>query len=254
MLGPLLTTLPADQYFSDTQTWEYFRVLKLTMRYELPGVFADNPFPRAVNGSLWSLPFEFHWYLILRGLGVVRLVRVRPLLALCAVAFAAYVFEIKDVQHKPGVSVGLEYGTFFCYGLCLYYFRDLWAIRKRVILAVAGIAAMALYASGREYAALFLILPPAVIFFGSASSPFIRHAGRFGDFSYGIYIYAFPVQQTLVCLCGNHWSYGMQLAASTLITFALAFLSWHLIEGPALRLKLRVDQPAQEAMPLKAVV
>jgi peptidoglycan/LPS O-acetylase OafA/YrhL len=75
--------------------------------------------------------------------------------------------------------------------------------------------------------------------FGTASWPVIRRAGRFGDFSYGLYIYAFPVQQTLIWLTGNKLSLAGGLAASFAVTALLAVMSWQFVEQPALRLKPR---------------
>ena len=65
----------------------------------------------------------------------------------------------------------------------------------------------------------------------------IRNFDRYGDFSYGTYIYAFPIQQMLAL-------YGMQrhgiwafMAASLLVATAAAFVSWHVVEKPAMKLK-----------------
>lgn len=237
LLGPIISTIPADQYFLNSKTWEFFYILKLNIRYELPGVFSANPFPNAVNGSLWTLPIEFRWYLILLALSVVGLVRCRLLLLIGAIALAIFVFVIHDPQHAAHRKYSLEFGAFFCYGVCLYYFRDFWATRKGLVLLVLVLSGVTLFSIGQKYAALFVVLPTLVIFFGTASTPFIRRAGRFGDFSYGIYIYAFPVQQTVIWLTDNRLSIWSELAASTAITIALAILSWHCIERPALRLK-----------------
>ncbi|WP_323071988.1 acyltransferase family protein [Mycetohabitans endofungorum] len=237
LLGPIISTIPADQYFLNSKTWEFFHILKLNIRYELPGVFAANPFPNAVNGSLWTLPIEFRWYIILLVLNVVGLVRCRLLLLIGAIALAIFVFAIHDPQHTAHRKYSLEFGAFFCYGVCLYYFRDFWTTRKELVLFVLGVSGVTLFSVGQKYAALFVVLPTLVIFFGTASTPFIRRAGRFGDFSYGIYIYAFPVQQTVIWFTDNRLSIWSGLAVSTAITIALAILSWHWVERPALRLK-----------------
>jgi hypothetical protein len=65
VLGPLVSTLPASAYFASSDTYKHLSWLRLRSSFDLPGVFADLPFPRAVNGSLWSIPLEIHWYLIL---------------------------------------------------------------------------------------------------------------------------------------------------------------------------------------------
>lgn len=246
LLGPLVSTLPLDQYFLSPQTWDFFRTLKLTIRYELPGVFSTNPYANAVNGSLWTLPIEFRCYLILMVLGLIGLFRHRYLLLICAIAFAVYVFVIDNAQYSYHRNLKYEFGAFFFYGACLHCFRDFWMSRMKTMLLAAGTGATALFVVGQEYAALFLVLPALVVFFGEKSTPWIRHAGRFGDFSYGVYIYAFPVQQTVVFLTANSLPIWSALAISTTITIALAFLSWHLIESPALHLKRHLSKPADQ--------
>lgn len=65
VIGPLCTQLPLGQYFSSVGLWRYFRILLLYIYYDLPGVFAGNPYPVAVNGSLWTLPIEVFMYLVI---------------------------------------------------------------------------------------------------------------------------------------------------------------------------------------------
>ncbi len=72
VLGPALTSLPLGEYFSSEYTRGYFSNLALYITYHLPGVFATNRVPYAVNGSLWTLPVEFAMYLGLTLLGFFR--------------------------------------------------------------------------------------------------------------------------------------------------------------------------------------
>ena len=66
-LGPLVTSWPLSAYLTDAGTYGYLlkcATLVSGVQYNLPGVFADNPFKSAVNGSLWSLPYEIRMYAI----------------------------------------------------------------------------------------------------------------------------------------------------------------------------------------------
>ena len=67
LIGPLVTTLPAKQYFTDATFLSYFFNIVGWMHYSLPGVFENNPLPE-VNGALWTVPFEIGCYVILMGL------------------------------------------------------------------------------------------------------------------------------------------------------------------------------------------
>ncbi|MGH6675283.1 MAG: hypothetical protein ACRECE_03535 [Xanthobacteraceae bacterium] len=91
IIGPLTTTLTVTDYFSSRAAWNYLtKVLIYPVQYGLPGAFAHNPFPRVVNGSLWSLRIEFGLYLAVAALGFCGLLRGRPttitIAALCGLS------------------------------------------------------------------------------------------------------------------------------------------------------------------------
>jgi peptidoglycan/LPS O-acetylase OafA/YrhL len=72
VLGPILTPLPLRTYFTHSQVTDYLANIALDIHYSLPLVFATNPYPHIVNGSLWSLPVEFAMYVIVALVGAVR--------------------------------------------------------------------------------------------------------------------------------------------------------------------------------------
>lgn len=244
VLGPLVSTLPASEYFKSHETYKYLSWLRLRSDFDLPGVFANLPFPNAVNGSLWSVPLEVHWYWILLLIGVFGLMRYRWLVVAITLGFAVYHFGIYHAEtNKPQWTN--EYGLFFCTGACLYLLRDLWVDRRLAIAASVTVLAATVAAFGHQVIAAWIAWPFLVIALGTASTPILRSFGRFGDFSYGAYVFAFPVQQTLIWATAAKWSVGQYLPGVTAITLALAFVSWHCVEKPALRLKprQRVERP-----------
>lgn len=85
--------------------------------------------------------------------------------------------------------------------------------------------------------ALWLVLPLATLLAAHLRPPAFKSRLLFGDWSYGIYLYAYPVQQTLVH--AGVRDLALSLALSSLITLGLAMLSWQLVEARALRLKPR---------------
>ena len=237
-LGPVLTSLSLTEYFRDAGTWRYLRFLLMLDVYELPGVFQNNV-NHAVNGSLWTLPIEVSCYVFLAAVGLLR--GWRWALLACTVVAATHYFAVVDIQAL--VAAGgtrhwrEEFGLFFLAGACLALFPD-----RRAWFGVAA-AGSILLALGKLDAGLWLVLPALIITLGLSSSPVASRFGRFGDFSYGVYIYAFPVQQVTVQI-GLPVYAGMALAAA--LTLALSAVSWHLIESPALRIKprLRTSLPA----------
>ncbi|SAK64640.1 acyltransferase 3 [Caballeronia catudaia] len=251
VLGPLVSTLSAGEYFRSHETYAYFSWLRMRATFDLPGVFENLPYPRAVNGSLWSVPLEVHWYQILVVAALAGLMRHRWAVIAATLAFAVYHFGVYRAQTSEPQWTN-EFGLFFCTGVCLYLVRDLW-IDRRIVVALGVSAVAAIVAGiGQPVIAAWVAWPFLVIAFGTASTPFLRSFGRFGDFSYGAYVFAFPVQQTLIWATSAKWPVGSYLAVAAALTLALAFVSWHCVEKPAMRLKPR--RPAQApASPLRTL-
>ncbi len=234
VLGPLVSTR-TDGYFLSSETWRYLRTLAFDVQYRLPGVFVDNPYPHAVNGSLWTIPLELTWYAVIAALGVAGLVRRRAAMVPACLLVVAYVLQ-QRYTGKPGpVHPLFELGSFFAIGAALATVRGTLLERRREALFAAAIVAAGLSASGLSFIAQFVLLPVLAIGFGEARTPILRRVGRFGDVSYGFYLYAFPVQQTVVLLTGNTLSVATGIATSAAITLLLAFASWRLVEKPAMR-------------------
>ena len=64
VIGPILSTFTINEYFQSPLVRNYLRNILLFPAYSLPGVFETNPYPNAVNGSLWTLPIEFAMYIL----------------------------------------------------------------------------------------------------------------------------------------------------------------------------------------------
>jgi len=246
IVGPIVTTVPLGEYFHSPVTRDYFSMLYLNIKFLLPGVFEQNPWP-IVNGALWTIPIEVHWYGFLLIAGVCGLLRNRTRHWLLAgvLVYAIYVYLVFDVQHNPKAAFplpayGAEYGTYFSAGVALYFFRDSWRRFPFRLLGPLAVCSAALAWLGYGYAAFYVVLPLLVIWFGTASTPVVRRFGRFGDFSYGIYIYAFMTQQLLLSITGTHHPFWPGLLASAVGALVFAILSWHLVERPALSLKRRL--------------
>ncbi|MFM7726993.1 MAG: acyltransferase family protein, partial [Flavobacteriales bacterium] len=96
VLGPCLTTLSISDYFLSPVTLKYLQNVSLyRMYYYLPGVFEGNPHPGSVNGSLWTLPYEFTCYLLLMTLGIIKALKNRlvALLIILVIIFQYIIFQ-----------------------------------------------------------------------------------------------------------------------------------------------------------------
>lgn len=244
VLGPLVTEIPLATYFSDPVTHRFFGTAFFIVSPFLPGVFPHSPVAFIPNGVLWTIPIELRCYGYLAILGMLGVVRYRWLLLALLAGTSLWYYGIHGAeavfQANHTHIFEVEYATFFFSGSCLYLFRDAWMSHGRKLVAslIVIAAGMLAYAMGHLLVAAFIVTPFLVLAIGTESFPVLHRFGRFGDLSYGVYIYAFPVQQTVIWLTPqlNVWQH---LAMAVPPTFILAWLSWHLVENRALMLKPR---------------
>jgi peptidoglycan/LPS O-acetylase OafA/YrhL len=256
VLGPVLTTVPRHDYVADPLFVRYFNLLRFVDAFDLPGVFTGNPL-RTVNGSLWTLSIEFRWYVYLALGGVIGLVRGRWLLFAIVIGMAIHYFFVFDVERAMAAGVARrwkeELGLYFVAGACLQRFASEWSRAPRVSACVVAVVGGLLLVGGRHHAAYWLWLSCGTILLARLPSRASAALGRrLGDLSYGVYIYAFPVQQIVVATTGGTWSFAAQLVAAAIVTLACAWISWHAIEAPALKLKPVAPRPMTGAPPLRA--
>lgn len=244
VLGPLVSDLTLGAYLSRLEPYGYVvgnTLLDQTV-HELPGVrFADNPVGLEINGSLWTLRFEFVMYVMVLALGVLRVLTLRAALLLLGFGMACLHFNMLDELEKWGWFFRLLSGWgwlvgFFAAGIALYKLRDTRIFDSRIaLLAFAGLALsiplrqfILLFPVFGCYLALWLALTPRL--------PVIP-AARFGDLSYGLYIYGWPVEEAVMWLSGGRAAWWQVFLIALPAASAIAFLSWHLVERPMLRLK-----------------
>jgi peptidoglycan/LPS O-acetylase OafA/YrhL len=240
ILGPLLTTLPLKDYVASPLFWQYFLNIAGIPQYHLPGVFAHNPIDR-VNGQLWTIPFELRCYLTIALLALLGAVRRRGWLVVATIAYLAYgviataVQYPQDLTSVAGPLPGWLLVESFLVGVLIHVYRDRlpWRWSWGVGSLAAGLALLAVPVG--QYLAI-APLAYATVFFGLTNprkSGFLKGA----DYSYGIFLYGFVIQQTFVALApwGRHWWINIAVAAPVATLVAAA--SWHLVEKPALGLR-----------------
>ncbi|NNE83027.1 MAG: acyltransferase [Alphaproteobacteria bacterium] len=234
-----LGTLPAARYFTDPETWQFLINNSTLWRveFDLPGVFAANAYGGAVNGSLWTLPIELRAYVFLTLLGVLRVWRFRHatnlVLAILVVLFLVPEWSSIVTRNEDKWRLFL----FFFAGAAFYINRKyipIGILPPLVLLALYGGTA----AFPKLHALIFVILV-SYITLGLALARYYPalDPGRIGDVSYGVYLYAFPVQQALVQLLPaglNGWCLAVW---ASLITLSLAAMSWFLVEKRVLTKK-----------------
>jgi peptidoglycan/LPS O-acetylase OafA/YrhL len=248
IVGPLFTTIELSQYLGHTALWSYLYNIVFYIHYSLPAVFAANIYPHAVNGSLWSLPAEVAMYIIVAVVGICGQAQFRWFWLASTILIIALNFWFVALGFRPvapvvfyatDVMAWLAIAPYFMVGGCMYVFRDTAVMRPNLLFAAMAVVAgvfLARSASAVE-PLLIAITSYAVISFCLSSTPLIRDFGRFGDISYGVYLYAFPIQQMIAAKLHNSIGFVQSTALALLATYAAAFFSWHLLEKQTLKLK-----------------
>lgn len=247
LLGPILTTLSINNYFSHTATLIYVKNIFLHISYYLPGVFEHNPAPNAVNGSLWSLPVEFIMYILVAIIGsIISKSYIKYIVLFLFIVFLFitkfWALKTQDVIIFYGMDLKtiIYTGVYFWAGAFLYHFnfKKYFSFETFVI---SFLLLIFLFQWGNIYSWLtYFLIPFVVLSFGFSTSNYLNIFNK-ADYSYGLYIYAFPVQQTMVYLYPK-LSISFHLTIGFIITIVLASLSWHFIEKPILRFKPKINQ------------
>ena len=211
----------------------------------LPGVFVLNKFPLIVNGSLWTIPIEMGCYFFVILLGLISLFKKRTffLLAfLLLLLYSAVLTLDKNFQSYFQAYFQFPYldivrlVTYFFSGIVLYLYREYLSIPKNYFYLLLVFLAISVGLGYFELLSYFL-LPILIILIAFLKIDFPKEVTRYGDFSYGFYLFAFPIQQTVACLFNGNASFLQQILFSFFPTLFLAIFSWYVIEKPFLKLK-----------------
>jgi peptidoglycan/LPS O-acetylase OafA/YrhL len=242
VLGPLFTTLSLNDYFHNSGTYTYLKnIFMFPLHWDLPGVFTGNPYGSAVNGSLWTIPYEIVCYIGVGLLGLLKLLKHKKVILSLFIVLLLITLFCKDAI--PSISLlGMpvfnffDLGLYFVAGMVFYTYRDSIPINKH--LAMISIAGMAFCVWRQEYhASVAVFVAYLVMYVAFNPSIKLHRFSKYGDFSYGIYIYAFPVQQAITTLAGGKMSPYLNFVEAFFITLALAVFSWHVVEKRCLSLK-----------------
>lgn len=233
LAGSLVTTAPAGDYWAAALPYVLRNLTLASLQYDLPGLFAGNPYGPPVNGSLWTLFYEVLCYGGVMALGLAGALRGGGRTLLALLAFLAFYAAVRVAEPHPRLVNLADLALPFMVGTLLHVWRD--RIPLSLLLG-AGLALLALLAHGtplfRE--AFVLALSYGVFLLAYLPGGRIRAWNRLGDYSYGTYIYAFPAQQTVAALGVADPLLNIALALP--LTLACAVLSWTLVEKPALAL------------------
>jgi peptidoglycan/LPS O-acetylase OafA/YrhL len=247
LLGPFVSSLPVSTYFTSGALPGYLlKTLSLsTGNAHLPGVFEGVPLSGSVNTSLWTLKYEVLCYAALAAAGVVGLFRPRlrslKTVLLCGFLCLIFIADPKPVDTYTFADNARYFSLYFGTGVLAYLVRDKLVIWGGFLVPLAVLFGLALGSRFAEFATATL-LGYAVVWAASKPCGPLRGFCNRIDLSFGVYIYAGPIQQALID--GAPGLHPFVIAAlAAIVVVPLALLSWVLIEQPSLRLRHRLRWP-----------
>lgn len=235
ILGPLLTTVALSHYFSDIRVLAYFGNIIGRVRYELPGVFDGLPQSGMVNANLWTLHAEFVCYFLMTAAMLTRLAYDRRIVTIVwiamTVAMTGFDLWTGAYELKGGVVTGHVLVYSFATGAMAYHWR--YSIPASNWLALAA-AIVAFGLLKLPYSIFIAHLPLIYLTVWIGTKPLPSYGG---DYSYGVYLYSYPIQQMLVSISPSMREWWIVFPLSAALSLLVAALSWTWIERPALGLK-----------------
>ncbi|MDW9379053.1 acyltransferase [Chryseobacterium sp. JV558] len=209
----------------------------------IDGVFESNPYKNSINGSLWTICYEFSMYVMVSLLFFIRKKKIVKTVVIL-LFISSYILSIFQPYFLHGLFMKMALGSnhfynlmcFFAGGMVLTYLDIKNKRTENIIIILSFIVLIvSLYLNIFKYTC-YITLPLLVILIGKSSTRYLNKVGdTIGDTSYGIYIYSFPIQQALM--------YFYKLNTLPLLIFSLplsllfGYISWHLIEKKALGYK-----------------
>lgn len=250
LLGPLLTSASLPEYVTDHRFYTYWLNIVGEIHFELPGLFTGNPDPSRVNLQLWTIPIELKCYLLLAAIALIGAAR-RKWRMLLVLALMMVLLPMDDaLKGQDLLPTGTVTATImiesFLAGVTLFLFRD--QVPLSVPLFLFSVA-LSLLCLADRHAAYVACLPVTYVTIYIGLAPLPRSwLARLGDYSYGLYVYGYALQQSYADLLPNYRIWWLSLLAVLPAAILCAILSWHFVERPALNRRRVVVAAVQAAL------
>lgn len=254
VVGPIFSELSVKEYLNSSMTWDYLKNVVFAIKFNLPGLFVNNPYPNAVNGSLWTLPIEVLLYIFipifLRCIEKLKqkdYIKIILSVCICSLSilqqkfFPNWSLKIAWVYITPTALTLIGYYTI---GMVFTIPR----LKKLLNLTLATMIVLIYkcFAVGwlKNEAVLFIILPYLILSWAFAPSGKLMKILSKIECTYSLYLYGFIVQQIVIYILmvriSTNLGYNTLLIICILITYGIALFSYWLVEKPMQVLSKRI--------------
>lgn len=239
LLAPLvlssISVLSFKDFFSSFQTFSYtfWNLIFLNfMQPSLPGVFVDNLLP-FVNGSLWTMKIEEGFYLVLPLLFLFlnRIKNKNLGLFLIYLFSVLYSYVLLEIFNKPLLAKQLP-GKLSLFVVGIYVFMNFeHFIKFKWRYLLLSVFLLILHFTMFSFLGVFPFAFGILLLFLAYSLPFFENFSKKADYTYGIYLFHFPIIQILVHFkLFEKYNPYLVLSFMLLLVYTCAYCSWHLIE------------------------
>ena len=244
LIGPLFTSLPLEEYLSNKQTIFYIiSNLRLYPTYALPGMFIENPYPGAVNGSLWTIPIEIVFYIIILFIYILcRGKKEKGKLYYSFITFGIIFAFLIGIQYYPNARI-VFYGTdwiqalnvisyFFIGGIVYFY-----PVGKYLNTPLASILFLLFCSISFRTQVInelvCLICISYLVLSLAFDSKQVKLKWLHSEYAYGVYLWGFVIQQCIIqkfyVEFVNPWSSWSIFIVSVIVTYFVSMLSYKYI-------------------------
>jgi peptidoglycan/LPS O-acetylase OafA/YrhL len=236
-----------QEYYQKIDFMKMFLNLILLKEVEVPWSFNNLPIANVVNGSLWTIRYEFYCYLLVMIFGSLKLFRFRWFtpgvflffwfLYALQEYYQVYLYNWQELGLAGKPDFLPRFIVYFFSGILFYQHRKyIPRLRSLFFLSIFICVLSAWFFKGLMFTLPVFGAYTAFYFVFSLHIRLYRWA-KYGDFSYGIYLFAWPIQQLLILFFEPYMNVWNLFSAATAGSLVLAVLSWNLIEKPSLRMK-----------------
>jgi peptidoglycan/LPS O-acetylase OafA/YrhL len=251
VMGPLVTTLDPYAYFRHPLFYQYLRTcLLVKVYYYLPGVFGQSPLGPAINGSLWTLSLELKLYagVLVAGYIKNRKIYMTFIVLLIVILVTAGLYQ-NAIRSQDIIRFGEHFRLFPYSDLSVFFLLGIGCNRlsKHIIISnwwlllIPPACCLLITVPFFCRTGALILLPPVLLCLATSRLPWIAKLTPRPDLSYGMYIYAFPIEQMIINYLHptSHTAvFFLDLAG----TLPLALGSWYWVESKALQWKNKVGQ------------